>query len=63
MVDNENGATQVQPEEAPQGDSTASEGRTPSMPQPKRTKRGWIVAGVIVAVIAVAGAGMWVWHE
>ncbi|MFR0868921.1 MAG: hypothetical protein ACLSGS_07875 [Adlercreutzia sp.] len=29
----------------------------------KRPKRGWIVAGVVAAVIVVAGAGFWVWHE
>ena len=28
----------------------------------RRKKRG-IVVGVIVAVIVVAGAGFWVWHE
>ena len=29
----------------------------------KPRRRGWIVAGVVVAVIVVAGAGFWVWHE
>ena len=29
----------------------------------KRPKRGWIVAGAVAAVIVVAGAGFWVWHE
>ena len=29
----------------------------------KRPKRGWIVAGVVAAIIVVAGAGFWVWHE
>ena len=33
-------------------------------PSPKRkVKRGWIVAGVVAAVIVVAGVGFWVWHE
>ena len=33
-------------------------------PAPKKhPKRGWIVAGVVAAVIVVAGAGFWVWHE
>ena len=36
----------------------------PGAPAPKRkAKRGWIVGGVIAAVIVVAGAGFWVWHE
>lgn len=30
---------------------------------PKRKKKGLIVAGVIVAVAIVAGAGLYVWHE
>lgn len=55
MDENTNASTPVTPD--------AADGRTPIMPQPKRSKRGWIVAGVIVAVIAVAGIGMWVWHE
>ena len=29
----------------------------------KRPKRGWIVAGLVAAIIVVAGAGFWVWHE
>ena len=41
-----------------QSDSLSSE------PSPKRkVKRGWIVAGVVAAVIVVAGVGFWVWHE
>lgn len=32
-------------------------------PEPRRTKRGWIVAGVVAAVVVVAGIGAWVWHE
>lgn len=33
-------------------------------PSPKRkAKRGWIIGGVVAAVIVVAGAGFWVWHE
>lgn len=33
-------------------------------PKPKKGhKRGWITAGVVVAIIAVAGVGFWVWHE
>ncbi len=30
---------------------------------PKRSRRVAIVAGVVVAVLVVAGAGFWVWHE
>lgn len=33
-------------------------------PSPKRkAKRGWIVAGVVAAVIVVAGVGFYVWHN
>ena len=33
-------------------------------PSPTRkAKRGWIIGGVVAAVIVVAGAGFWVWHE
>ena len=33
-------------------------------PSPKRkAKRSWIIGGVVAAVIVVAGAGFWVWHE
>ena len=33
-------------------------------PSPKRkAKRGWVIGGVVAAVIVVAGAGFWVWHE
>lgn len=48
-----------------QNSTTATEASTtPQNAEPKRPrKRGWIVAGVIVAVIVVAGAGFWVWHE
>lgn len=38
-------------------------GRLPSLP-PRRKKKKWpIVVGVVVAVLVVAGAGFWVWHE
>lgn len=40
-----------------------NEGRTPEMPRRRSAKRGWIVAGVVAAVVVVAGIGMWVWHE
>ena len=40
-------------------DVTAGEGQ----PSSKRPKNKWIVLGVVVAVIVVAGAGFWVWHE
>ena len=32
-------------------------------PRAPRRRRGLVAAGVIVAVLAVAGAGMWAWHE
>ena len=36
----------------------------PGEPSLKRkVKRGWIVAGVVAAVIVVAGVGFWVWRE
>ena len=35
----------------------------PKDPSPKRPSKKWpIVVGVVVAVLVVAGAGMWVWH-
>ena len=37
----------------------AAAGAAPKKPR----RRGWIVAGVVAAVIVVAGAGFWVWHE
>lgn len=40
-------------------DVTAGE----EQPSSKRPKNKWIVLGVVVAVIVVAGAGFWVWHE
>ncbi|MCI8468799.1 MAG: cytochrome c3 family protein [Eggerthellaceae bacterium] len=30
---------------------------------PKRPKKAPIVVGVVAAILVVAGAGMWVWHE
>ena len=41
----------------------ASQDANPAAPAPKRARRGVIVAGVIVAVVLVAGIGAWVWHE
>lgn len=41
------------------GSATGAGGPAPK----KRPKRGWIVAGVVAAIIVVAGAGFWVWHE
>ncbi len=41
----------------------AQPGREPAMPEKKRSKRGWIVAGIIAVVVVVAGIGGWVWHE
>ena len=42
----------------------AQSGSQPGELSPKRkVKRGWIVAGVVAAVIVVAGVGFWVWHE
>ena len=33
-------------------------------PSPKRpVQKKWIVLGVVVAVIVVAGAGFWAWHN
>ena len=37
---------------------------TADTPSPKKKTKRWpIVTGVVVAVLVVAGAGMWVWHE
>lgn len=58
MTENENGV-QAPAEVASNPDRPAS----PGVPQRKRGKRGWIVAGVVAAVVVVAGIGMWVWHE
>ena len=59
MTEREDGAPQMRAEDPAEAD------RTFDMPNPKRrdTKRGWIVVGVVAAVVVVAGAGMWVWHE
>ncbi len=62
MTENENGPLPVSADEA-QTASSGVGGRTPDMPAPKRAKRGWIIAGVVAAVVVVAGIGMWVWHE
>lgn len=32
-------------------------------PRRRRSYKGWIVAGVIVAVVVAAGIGFWIWHE
>lgn len=40
-------------------DVTAGE----EQPSAKRPKNKWIVLGVVAAVVVVAGAGFWVWHE
>lgn len=40
--------------------ATATDGKIPSV---KKNKKWPIVTGVVVAVLVVAGAGMWVWHE
>ncbi|RDB61420.1 hypothetical protein C1878_11955 [Gordonibacter sp. 28C] len=67
MVDEKNGAVGASGESpaepaTPAAAEEASD-RTPDTPPAKRSKRGWIVAGVIVAVVLVAGIGAWVWHE
>lgn len=44
------------------GENAPVEGATvPTAKKPRKNK--WIVVGVIVAVLVVAGAGFWVWHE
>lgn len=30
---------------------------------PKRPKKAPVIIGVVAAIVVVAGAGMWVWHE
>ncbi|MCI8425258.1 MAG: cytochrome c3 family protein [Adlercreutzia sp.] len=57
------GAT-VAAEHAADGSSTPEGVGAPAAASPKKPRRkGWIVAGVVAAVVIVAGAGFWVWHE
>lgn len=39
-------------------------GTAAAEPAPRKArKKRWVVAGAVVAVVVVAGAGFWVWHE
>lgn len=50
--------------DAPHNAASAAAAGTPGAPAPKKPRRkGWIIAGVVAAIIIVAGAGFWVWHE
>lgn len=50
--------------DAPHSAAPAAATGTSGAPAPKKPRRkGWIIAGVVAAVIIVAGAGFWVWHE
>ena len=73
-IDEEKAATVAGPQEgAPSGPgapaaadhgSADAAGSASGANAPKKPRRrGWIVAGVVAAVIVVAGAGFWVWHE
>ena len=68
-IDEEQAATAAGPQEGAPGDPGAPAAAAPapgsaSGTAPKKPRRrGWIVAGVVAAVIVVAGAGFWVWHE
>ena len=44
--------------EAPKKEATSA-----TVPTTKKKKKWPIITGVIVAVLVIAGAGMWVWHE
>ena len=51
-------------QEAQMPSAASAQADSGSAPSPKKGhKRGWITAGVIVAIVAVAGVGFWVWHE
>lgn len=68
MADEKNDALQESEENLSVSDEQsaaehAQDGRMPAMPKKKPVKRGWIVAGVVAAVLVVAGIGGWVWHE
>ena len=39
-------------------------GTGPGSPAPKKShKKAWTVTGIVAAIVIVAGAGFWVWHE
>ena len=45
-------------------DGQAAAGDETTQPSPKRpVRKKWIVLGVVAAVIVVAGAGFWAWHN
>lgn len=63
MAEEQNAAEMQEAAEA-QASIDAQSDSLSSEPSPKRkVKRGWIVAGVVAAVIVVAGVGFRVWHE
>ena len=68
-IDEEKAATAAGPQEgapgapgSPASGAASPNGALGAAPKKPR-RRGWIVAGVVAAVIVVAGAGFWVWHE
>ena len=61
MAEEQNAAEMQEAAEA-QASIDAQSDSLPGEPLPKRkVKRGWIVAGVVAAVIVVAGASILVW--
>lgn len=57
-------ATAAKPATVAAGASADAASTDGSKAAPKRVvKKNWITAGVVAAVVVVAGAGLWVWHE
>ncbi len=55
--------TKVATEEAAKASTSAADSTTEATPKKKGKKKWPIVVGVVAAVVIVAGAGFWVWHE
>lgn len=62
MAEEEREGQDVAASAAP-GDAAPGGANAPAPKKKRSVKRGWIVGGVIAAVIVVAGAGFWVWHD
>lgn len=65
MAENENTPQPVSLDAAMFAVADAGQGASASAkPAPKKAiKRNWIAAGIVAAVVVVAGAGLWAWHE
>ncbi len=53
---------EAQAAEEPKAEQTAADASEGNAPK-KHKKNGWMVLGIVVAVIVIVGAGFWVWHE